>query len=355
MIRQVFLAVLAMVLVPFILTPKAQAKNPIVKGWYADPEIRIYDGKYWIFPTYSDDFDTPDRSLFFTPWQGEQRNSPSVYPPFLKHTFFNAFSSNDLVNWTKHSHVLDVKNVSWAAYAVWAPSSFYHQGKYYLFFSANDIKTSEQQGGLGLAVSDRPEGPYVDAIGKPLIKHIVGGAQPIDPFVFRDDDGKIYLFYGGWGQCNVVRLSDDLKSLVPHEDGTFYKKITPENYVEGSFLIKRKGKYYFMWSEGDWTGPEYSVAYGMSDHPIGPFARIGKILAQDNRVARGAGHHSVVNLPGTDEWVIAYHRRPLDTDNGNHREMALEKLNFNEDGTIKPVVMTHEGVKPFNILTKKSK
>ena len=111
-------------------------------------------------------------------------------------------------------------------------------------------------------------------------------------------------------------------------------------------MVKRKGVYYFMWSEGEWTGPGYSVAYAMSPSPLGPFKRIGKILQQDDRVARGAGHHSVVNVPGTDQWYIAYHRRPLAEVDGNHREIAIERMYFNDDGTIRPVVMTTEGVAP---------
>ena len=105
----------------------------------------------------------------------------------------------------------------------------------------------------------------------------------------------------------------DIGALQCHE----FKEITPDpEYVEGSFMAKRKGVYYFMWSEGEWTGPGYSVAYAMSSSPLGPFKRVGKILQQDDRVARGAGHHSVVNIPGTDQWYIAYHRRPLADVNG---------------------------------------
>ena len=184
-------------------------------------------------------------------------------------------------------------------------------------------------------------------LGKPLIGRIENGAQPIDQMVFRDDDGQVYMFYGGWKHANVVKLAPDLLGVVPFPDGTTYKDITPDPaYVEGPFMAKRKGVYYFMWSEGGWTGPDYRVAYAMGTSPFGPFKRIGTILAQDGRIARGAGHHSIVNVPGTDEWYIAYHRRPLGDDEGNHREMAVERLYFNDDGTIRPVVMTNEGVAP---------
>ncbi len=325
-----------------------QAANPIVPGWYADPEIRIFAGRYWIYPTYSADDGAPARASTFSPEQDRMRaRSDLIWAPFLKHTFLDAFSSPDLVQWTKHARVLDVENVKWAAYAMWAPSAVEHKGKYYLFFGANDIKSNGQLGGIGVAVGDRPEGPFKDALGKPLIGAIHNGAQPIDQMVFKDDDGQVYMYYGGWRHLNVVKLAPDLLSVVAFADGTTFKEITPDPaYVEGPFMAKRNGKYYLMWSEGDWTGPEYSVAYAMSSSPFGPFKRIAKILEQDSRVATGAGHHSVVNIPGADDWYITYHRRPLGETDGNHRQLAIERLDFNPDGTIRPVKLTTVGVTP---------
>jgi len=236
----------------------AQAANPIVKGWYADPEIRIFGDAYWIYPTYSADDGKPARPSVFTPEQQRMRaRSDLIWAPFLKQTFLDAFSSRDLVHWTRHARVLDVANVAWAAYAVWAPSAIARDGKYYLFFGANDIKSNGQLGGIGVAVSDRPDGPFRDALGKPLIGQIHNGAQPIDQMVFEDDDGQAYMVYGGWKHANVVKLAPDLLGVVPFPDGTTYKDITPDpDYVEGPFMAKRRGVYYFMWSEGEWTGPD---------------------------------------------------------------------------------------------------
>ncbi|GAA0669002.1 hypothetical protein FHT00_000390 [Sphingomonas insulae] len=324
----------------------ASASNPIVPGWYADPEIRVFAGRYWIYPTYSDHAGKPDVTPRFSAAQKKARQRKTVRPSYGMQTFFNAFSSPDLVHWTKHEHVFDVRNADWAAYAIWAPSVIAANGRYYMFFSANDIQSDAELGGIGLAVSDRPGGPFKDAIGRPLIDAFHNGAQPIDPFAFRDRDGQVYLFYGGWKHCNVVRLSADLKRIVPFADGTTYKEVTPPGYVEGSFMIERGGTYYLMWSEGGWTGPDYSVAYATAPSPIGPFKPMGKILSQDLRIARGAGHHSVVNVPGTDDWYIAYHRRPLDTDRGEHRQIAIDRMRFAADGSIEPVVMTNEGVTP---------
>ncbi|MEU9058678.1 family 43 glycosylhydrolase [Streptomyces sp. NPDC048430] len=291
----------------------AEAGNPIVEGWYADPDVAVYGDRFWIYPTTSRGY-------------GEQ-------------TFMDAFSSTDMVHWTKHPKVLDIADVPWAKYALWAPAPVFRDGKYYLYFAANDIQDDSELGGIGVAVSDRPEGPYKDAIGGPLIDAFHNGAQPIDQDVFIDDDGQAYMYYGGWGHANVVKLNPDMTSLGTFPDGSTYKEITPENYTEGSFMFKRGGTYYMMWSEGGWTGPDYSVSYAMSDSPTGPFKKIDRVLSQDPAVARGSGHNSVLNVPGTDIWYIVYHRRPLSETDGNHRALAYDRIHFNEDGTIRPVTM----------------
>lgn len=292
--------------------------NPVFEGWYADPEGAVFNKEYWIYPTYS----------------AEYRDQ----------LHFDAFSSKDLVHWEKHENVLTNKEITWAWQAMWAPSVVENNGKYYFFFGANDIQKNSENGGIGVAVADSPAGPFKDLLGKPLIDKIVNGAQPIDQFAYCDN-GQWYLYYGGWGHCNIVKLADDFKSIVPFEDGTMFKEITPENYVEGPFMLKRGGKYYFMWSEGGWGGPDYSVAYAISDSPFGPFKRVGKILQQDPEVATGAGHHSVIKGKGKDEYYIIYHRRPLGDTGRDHRVTCIDKLTFDKDGKIVPVKITFEGVK----------
>lgn len=292
--------------------------NPVFPGWYADPEARIFNNQYWIYPTYSAKFE--------------------------EQVFLDAFSSTDLVEWKKHPRILDTANVKWAKKAVWAPSIVQKGKKYFLFFGANDIQSNQEMGGIGVAVSDKPQGPFKDHLGKPLIDKFHNGAQPIDQYVFLDKDGQYYLLYGGWRHCNIAKLNNDFTGFVPFEDGTTFKEITPEGYVEGSFMFRKDNKYYFMWSEGGWTGPDYSVAYAVADTPFGPFERIGKILQQDSTVATGAGHHSVIQVPKTDKWYIVYHRRPLGETNGNHRVTCIDEMHFDEQGRIKPVKITFEGV-----------
>ena len=245
--------------------PVQMSGNPLFEGWYADPEGIILNDEYWIFPTYSDKYE--------------------------KQIFMDAFSSTDLVNWTKHERIIDNKAVKWVWRAMWAPAIVKKDNKYFLFFGGNDIQNDNEYGGIGVGVADRPEGPYQDYLGRPLIDKIYNRAQPIDQFVFQDKDGSYYMYYGGWG------------------------------------------------------GPDYSVAYAIADNPFGPFKRIGKILQQDPEIATGAGHHSVIHEPKSDKYYIIYHRRPLTETDGNHRATCIDEMTFDKHGYINPVKITFEGVK----------
>ena len=288
--------------------------NPVLPGWYADPEAAIFNQVNWIYPTYSDKYE--------------------------KQVFFDAFSSNDLRTWKKHARILDTSNVTWAKRALWAPAIVEKNGKYFLFFAANDIQSDKEYGGIGIAVADKPEGPFKDYLGKPLIDKFHHGAQPIDQYVFKDRDGEFYMIYGGWGHCNIAHLKNDFTGFIPFADGEVFKEITPDHYVEGPLMFIKDNKYYLMWSEGGWTGPDYAVAYAVADNLLGPFKREAKILEQDSTIAKGAGHHSLFHWPQYDQWFIVYHRRPLGDKEANHRQVCIDKLIFDSNGKIQPVKMT---------------
>jgi beta-xylosidase len=282
--------------------------NPVFPGWYADPEAHVFEGRYYIYPTCSDEYH--------------------------KQVCFECWSSPNLVDWHNHGEILHFADVPWSTNrAAWAPSVLDGNGKYYFYFSAGD------GAGIGVAVSDSPAGLFCDALGRPLIAEYHHGAQPIDAHAFRDDDGRAYLYYGGWRHAVVVELGQDMVSTV----GPFVE-ITPESYVEGPFMLKRNGVYYFMWSEGGWGDSSYGVAYARSDSPLGPFHRERSILTTDDAIAKGPGHHSVFHVPGTDDYYICYHRRPLEETHRNHRVTCIDRLYFEADGSIRQVVMTHEGV-----------
>jgi beta-xylosidase len=315
--RQLLLVAAALGLTGLGVIQSGRSGNPVLEGWYADPEAHVFDGRYWIFPTYS--------------------------APYNQQVFLDAFSSTDLVSWEKHARVLDTANVKWARRAVWAPSIVEKDGWYYLFFGANDIQNDQETGGIGVARARSPQGPFVDYLGKPLIDRFHNGAQPIDQNVVRDRDGSYYIVYGGWRHCNIAKLNDDFTGFVPFEDGTTFKEITPAVYVEGAYMLLKDDRYYFMWSEGGWTGPNYAVAYAIGTSPFGPFERVGRILAQDSTVATGAGHHSVLQSRAGN-WYIVYHRRPLGETDRNHRVVSIDEMRFDERGFIQPVRITKEGV-----------
>ncbi len=290
-------------------SPPRLSGNPVLPGRYADPEIHLFGGRYWIYPTTS--------------------------APFDEQTSFEAWSSPDLVGWTNEGRILDLADVPWSTNrCAWAPTVMEEGGRYFLYFSAGD------GAGLGVAVAGSPGGPFADALGAPLVGEYHHGAQPIDAHAFRDDDGRAYLYWGGWGRCVVAELGADRTSLVGE-----IREITPEGYVEGPFMLKRRGAYSLMWSEGGWADDTYAVAYGRADSPFGPFPREGRVLENDPAVGKAAGHHSVLRLPGEgEEWIVAYHRRPLGETDANHRVTCLDRLEFGEDGEILPVRLTNEGV-----------
>ena len=314
---------------------KVVSGNPLFDGWYADPEVAIIDGEIWIFPTYSDDFE--------------------------KQLHFDAFSSPDLVHWTKHAKILDDSGVSWLQQALWAPCVVKKEDRYFLFFGANDLQSPESRwwnpavhslddvGGIGVAVATQPEGPYSDLLGHPLIGKVYNGAQPIDQFVFQDKDGQWYIIYGGWGHCNLAKLSDDFSSITPFESGESYLEITPEGYVEGPVMFIRKGIYYFMWSEGNWGDDSYQVAYATGPTVKGPFVKKGVVMQSYSAIATGAGHHSVLNLPETDEWYAIYHRRPIPNLDRDHRVVCIDKMLFDEDGNIMKIELTRDGVEAISL------
>ncbi|GAA4046071.1 family 43 glycosylhydrolase [Streptomyces shaanxiensis] len=290
--------------------------SPVLPGLNADPDVHYLNGEYWIYPTTDG----------FQGWSG---------------TRFKAYSSKDLVHWKDHGVILDLgPDVSWADKYAWAPAIAERDGKYYFYFCA------EQQ--IGVAVADSPAGPFKDALGKPLVAK--GGAwsgQMIDPAVYTDDDGTSYLYWGN-GHGYVVPLNDDMVSF----DASKVRDITPDNFREGSFVIKRKGTYYFMWSEDDTRSENYHVAYATGPSPLGPWTKRGTILQKRPEYGiLATGHHSVVNTPGTDDWYIVYHRFALNGPgkaggDGMHRETTVDRMEFAADGTILPVVPTLEGIKP---------
>ncbi len=223
------------------------------------------------------------------------------------------------------------RDLSWATDRAWAPGIVLKGGIYYLYFAADQA--------IGVATSTSPTGPFKDALGHPLISRGSYGVQTIDPYPFIDDDGTAYLYFGSGG-ARVVKLGADMVSFAGAP-----RDITPPGYNEGSVMFKRNGTYYFMWSENDTRSATYQVAYGRARSPVGPFYRIGVILRENPALGiLGTGHNSILAIPERDEYYMAYHRFAIPGGNGYHREVCIDSMSFNSDGTIVPVTPTLQGL-----------
>jgi hypothetical protein len=297
--------------------------NPVLEGYYADPEI-LYSyktKKFYIYPT----------SDGFVGWSGY---------------YFKTFSSPDLVNWTDEGTILNLPtDVKWGTFNAWAPSITEKKVngayKYYYYFVA--------AGNVGVAVADNPTGPFVDS-GKKL-------ADNIDPDVYTDSiSGKSYLYWGN-STLYAAELNADMISI----NASTKRTITPSGgtFREGVYVIQRKGLYYFFWSENDTRSADYRVRYGTSTSPLGPITVPANnlVLAKDaTQGIYGTGHNSVIQIPGRDEWYIVYHRftRPkgitMQGDSaGYFREVCIDKLEFNTDGSVKKVQPTVQGIAPVTV------
>ncbi len=281
-------------------TPSAPPyPKPILDGFTADPAIRLFGDTFFVFPTS----DKPN-------WQT---------------TDFSTWSSKDLIHWKKHGPILDVtRDLKWANIEAWAPDCVERNHTFYFYFCAH--------GQIGVATSKSPTARFHDALGKPLIPAKSVKTYPIDPYPFIDDDGQAYLFFGN-GMPTVYRLKPD---MVTTDGPPSYVPI--DGFREGIVVFKRKGLYYFMWSEDDARSDDYHVAYGISKTPFGPVEiPAQKIVLKKRGLVKGTGHHSVVNIPGTDRWYMVYHRHAIPGGSGFKRETCLARMEFNDDGTIRPV------------------
>ena len=310
------------------------ANNPVIPGFYADPEILYAEktGRYYLYPTTDGEIG----------WQNHD---------------FHVYSSPDLKQWSDEGVMFDLRtDCSWADRCGWAPCIIerkYDNGrrkdptyKYFYYFVA--------EGKIGVAVADDPAGPFRDALGRPMVDKdsaVTNGGQVIDPDVFRDPEtGKYYLYWGN-GFLAVAELNDDMTSLreetvqlvIPRD------KRREMHYNEAAYVFYRDGKYYFTWSNNDTRSPNYEVRCAVSDSPTALTRGTEQLVLLRNDGAQqiwGTGHHAVIQVPGTDEWYIVYHRfaRPnsvkLGWDAGYFREVCIDKLQFNDDGTPVPVVPT---------------
>ncbi len=273
--------------------------SPLV-GWYADPAIITLHDRWWLYPTTDG-----------IPGWGARS--------------FRAFSSPDLVNWTDHGEVLRLgEDVRWTTERAWAPAVAERAGKYYFYFTADH--------NIGVAIGDRPEGPFRD-IGAPLISAGDFEGSMIDPSVFIDEDGSAYLYWGN-GRAYGVQLNDDMVSF----DRSAVHSWQPEDFREAAWVHRRGANYYLSWSENDTRSEDYRVRYATGGSPLGPWNHRGIVLEKDaERGILATGHHSIAKVPGSDDWIIAFHRFAIPDGSGYRRELSFAPLEYLDDGRIAPV------------------
>jgi GH43 family beta-xylosidase len=295
--------------------PAGFYRNPLPVKPIADPYVfRASNGLYYMYPTSS----------------GVKG--------------YKVWSSPNLVNWKDEGVAYKAAGDSWSVAAWWAPEVVERNGKYYMFYTAELAKEEKR---IGVAVADKPTGPFKDAIGKPIMDF-----EGIDAHVFQDDDGKTYMYFSGALQLNpesgkkesfihVVGLSEDLLSV----QGEPVVLLKPQQawetsgsmlWNEGPEMVKNGGMYYLMYSANCYCGRKYSVGYATSTSPMGPFKKyeLNPIMSATTDQVSGPGHHAVVKSPDGSEYIVAYHTHVDPKAGGGKRQLQIDRMGFREDGTM---------------------
>ena len=295
------------------------AQNPVIRDQYsADPTARVFDGKVYLYPSHDIRSEKNPRGL-----------------DWFCMADYHVFSSDNLVDWRDHGVIVSQENVPWGnpeAYAMWAPDCVCKDGKYYFFFP--DAPKEGFGFRVGVAVADKPEGPFV------CQENYIEGVMGIDPCVLQCSNGDNYLIWSGMG-LRAARLNDSMTGI--EGEAVDLSATLPEGFKEGPFAFEKDGHYYLTYPyqfDGKNNGVE-SLVYAMSDNPMGPYEYKGVIMAESPTKC-WTNHHSIVEYKG--EWYLFYHHNDYSPDFDKNRSVRIDRINFNEDGTIQQVVPTLRGV-----------
>jgi len=297
------------------------AQNPIVRNQFsADPTARVFNGKVYVFPSH--DILTPPNKNLRKDW--------------FCMADYHVFSSENLTDWTDHGMIVSQNKVQWVdstSYSMWAPDCIERNGKYYFYFPANKsvADANGRKGfGIGVAIADKPEGPYT-----PLPEPIKG-ASGIDPNVFIDKDGQAYLYWA-MGNIVVAKLKDNMTELA--SEPQIIANLPSKGLKEGPFLFERNGIYYL-------TIPHVEnkierLEYAMGDNPMGPFKMAGVVM-DESPMNCWTNHQSFIQYKG--QWYLFYHQDAYSPKFDKNRSICADSLFFNADGTIRKVTPTLRGV-----------
>ncbi|WP_121357591.1 family 43 glycosylhydrolase [Flavisolibacter nicotianae] len=297
----------------------AFAQNPFIQTQYtADPSARVFGDRVYVYPSHD---------ILATPGKGRVG--------WFCMEDYHVFSSANLTDWTDHGVIVQQNKVPWVkpdSYSMWAPDCIERNGKYYFYFptSPKDTTTYSRGFAIGVAIADKPTGPFVP---QPTpIKNVHG----IDPNVFIDKDGQAYLYWSA-GNIYGARLKENMLELA--SDPVILQELPTKGLKEGPYLFERNGLYYLTYPHV--ANKTERLEYATSNNPLGPFKVTGVIM-DESPTGCWTNHHSVIQFK--NQWYLFYHHNDLSPQFDKARSVRVDSLFFNEDGTIRKVIPTLRGV-----------
>lgn len=302
------------------------AQNPIITDQYsADPTARVFEDRVYVYPSH----DIP-------PSPGKGR------PNWFLMEDYHVFSSDNLVDWTDHGMIVHQNKVPWVkpeSYSMWAPDCIYRNGKYYFYFPSVPSDTTNSGRGfkIGVAISDKPSGPFIPESTP------IKGVNGIDPNVFIDKDGQAYLY---WSQGHIygAKLKENMLDLA--SEPVILQELPTKGLKEGPFVFERNGIYYMTYPHVE--NKTERLEYAIGNNPLGPFKFTGVIM--DESPGCWTNHHSLLSF--RDQWYLFYHHNDLSPQFDKNRSVRIDSLFFEPDGKIRKVEPTLRGVGLSNAYKK---
>jgi hypothetical protein len=301
-----------------IITTNLFAQNPFIQDQFtADPSARVFNGKVYVYPSHD-----------ILAEEGKGR------PGWFCMEDYHVFSSTNLTDWKDHGVIVSQNKVGWvdsASYSMWAPDCIERKGKYYFYFPSRPNNASNRRGfAIGVAVSDKPYGPFTPQ--PEPIKNVRG----IDPNVFIDKEGQAYLY---WSMGNIfgAKLTDDMLELA--SEPQVIEELPKKGLKEGPYVFERNGTYYMTYPHVQ--NKTERLEYATGDNPMGPF-RFAGVIMDESPTGCWTNHQSIIEFE--DQWYLFYHHNDLSPHFDKNRSIRIDSLFFNDDGTIKKVIPTLRGV-----------
>jgi hypothetical protein len=321
----IYLQRLSLLITLFLCTTAGFSQNPLIQDQYtADPSARVFDGKVYVYPSHD---------ILATEGKGRKG--------WFCMEDYHVFSSSDLAHWQDHGVIVSQTKVPWAnptGYSMWAPDCIFRNGKYYFYFPTAPKDTIYGRGfAIGVAIADRPEGPFVPQPA-PILK-----VHGIDPNVFIDKDGQAYLYWSA-GNIFAAKLKENMTELAT--DPIILQDLPGKGLKEGPYLFERNGIYYLTFPHVE--NKTERLEYATADNPLGPFKMTGVIM--DETPGCWTNHHSIINF--REQWILFYHSNDLSPSFDKNRSIRADSLFFNSDGTIRKVTPTLRGVGLTNATDK---